>query len=58
MLTLLLLVAASQGRMDRAPVLGAEAPPVVARILDSKDSFDLTTNRGQRPTILIFGSCT
>ena len=47
-----------QGRSDQGPLLGATAPPVVAKILKSNNAFDLSANKGKQVTILIFGSCT
>ncbi len=47
-----------QGRTDQGPILGSIAPPVVARILKSQNSFDLNANKSKQITVLIFGSCT
>ena len=53
-----LVILGLQGRNDQGPVLGTTAPPVVARILKSKNSFDLNANKSKQITVLIFGSCT
>ena len=58
MISIVLTALAFQGRADLGPLLGTPAPPVIARILKSKNSFDLNSNRGKQLTILIFGSCT
>ncbi len=58
MVTIALAMFVQQGRIDRAPQIGVTAPAVVARIVDSKDTFEMSLNRGKRPTVLIFGSCT
>lgn len=52
----LLLVA--QLPADKAPAVGAVAPPVVAEHFESEAKFDMNLNKGKRPTVLIFGSCT
>ena len=58
MITLAMAYVSFQGRPDHAPLEGSVAPPVVAKILKSKNSFDLTTNKSKQLTVLIFGSCT
>ncbi|MEI7985440.1 MAG: hypothetical protein WCI55_07400 [Armatimonadota bacterium] len=58
MIVLALTVFGFQGRPDNAPVQGSVAPVVVAKILKSKNSFDLNSNKAKHITILIFGSCT
>jgi hypothetical protein len=51
-------IGSAQRGPDRAPAVGAVAPPVVAEALDAKAPFDLAGNKGKRPTVLLFGSCT
>lgn len=43
---------------DMAPKVGQLAPTFNLSSLDGKVTFDLTSNRDQRPVILFFGSYT
>lgn len=58
MVSFLIAMVGQQGRTDLAPQVGETAPPVVAKILGSEKSFDGSKNKGQKITVLVFGSCT
>lgn len=58
MIELAILILGQGGRADTAPALSTQAPKVVARMLGSEADFDMASNKGKLPTVLIFGSCT
>ncbi|MBK8915370.1 MAG: hypothetical protein IPM64_12360 [Phycisphaerales bacterium] len=41
-----------------APEIGDTAPPFKLKSLDGKSEFELTSLRGKRPVLLLFGSYT
>lgn len=44
--------------MRPAPVVGEAAPDFTLKTLNGDDSFTLSDNRGDQPTVLILASCT
>lgn len=58
MVSVLAMLAPGQNRRDGTLKVGDRAPDFTLKQLNSGKTFTLSSNFGQRPTVLIFGSYT